>query len=1220
MSDAEREESSHREESPERTYLHIRPTTEAPGPETVAAHMRRLHQLEGEHDPSGLLDRVGGPPAVTTEWLLVSSGGEDPHVDYYVGVDDESALESLERILRGLFPDTYELERTSDPVFPVDTGTGSNLAAIEFEGVTERRSDWQTRLTPFEAFRTDEHARVPLSSVAETMANSTVPMVYQALLRPKPDWTARRDDRELDIRMNEDTLRGRLTNTVFGVPDPEDDSLYEADRERIEEMDARNAHRSFEVNARAAALPTAETDGSSSTATIRELVGALGEVGHTTYEFDGTVATGETGERILEDIEDRVFHPADYERLATSLPWRENRSRGIVADVSEVANVCLLAGDGLTAAGERAVALTPDDRTTRPRPPTDRLAPYRTDGMPIGLLRTQDGTTADRITLSPALQRLHVALFGRTGSGKSVALTNLILHNAAVTDGADILIDSKGDGMPIEYLRSHYALHGDLEDVYHFDCTELLPALSFFDIRDQLESGIDRSTAVEDVVDHYIEVLVGIMGHERFYRAVRSPDIIRYLTKALFDPIHGSEAFSHRDLQQAASRMHGTRDPPPVVDEDLQAMLGGIAANSERSFHELMQGVANRIEKVPAYERLGQLFNHVPEDGEDPHFDLREVLDEDAVVIIDTSGLRPENRRGVTLVLLSALWTALRRRAGEADDGPTPIEERTEQLLTGDGGTARVDDGASVRGTALEGHDRADEGTGGDVPLVNLYLEEAAEYATSGLLAELLSQGRGFGLSMTLAMQFPGQLEEESTRAYREVLNNVGTVLTGNVAVDSALTTRLATEDMPPAEVGNRLRALSRGEWLASVPAPFDEEAPRPFVLESMPLPAGHPEGDDPLSDAREDAFQAMLEVVHDRTRMQYGLEVGTDYEVAASEVTDDRGTGPSTDLPETSPRVDSALPYTERIPSMVEYDEEAHALVCGTCSNRYDPTSTGMRHAITCCHDLESVDRDDVPICEISLKLSDEERAASEYVDRQLAFLQAVYAAHQQRYDDLAYDIVEDSMVRLQEYVGIESEAIDDLIEDGLLAHDSDHPHRLYTVTSEGRSEIRVGHREGVAHGDGKGDLSESSLHVAMVEVGRRYLEQEFREDPGSVVEEVVTYHEIDEHRLDAAGLDADGQVVATLEAERVNHDINEAVPADYDKMAACDPEAAVWVTKGQGEGHEVLERLNDPADGTVRVEKTYSESTPPQQFRIDESGCTAILPMRTVKNVLSE
>ncbi|WP_224271074.1 hypothetical protein [Haloprofundus salinisoli] len=93
-----------------------------------------------------------------------------------------------------------------------------------------------------------------------------------------------------------------------------------------------------------------------------------------------------------------------------------------------------------------------------------------------------------------------------------------MLTNHNVTDGADILIDPKGDGMPEEYLRAHYAKYGSLENVYYFDCAKVLPALSFFDIRDQLNAGIDRTTAVEDIVDHYIEILQGIMGQDRFDR------------------------------------------------------------------------------------------------------------------------------------------------------------------------------------------------------------------------------------------------------------------------------------------------------------------------------------------------------------------------------------------------------------------------------------------------------------------------------------------------------------------------------------------------------------------------------------------------------------------------------------------------------------------------------------------------------------------------------
>ena len=137
-----------------KTYIHIQPTTEAPDARTVESHMRRLHGLEGEHDPSGLLGRLSDPPAVTTEWVLVSSGGDDPHVDYF-GVDDPATLDALEHTLRGLFPDTYELERVDDSILPASDEETRNLAAVEFAGVPERRSDWQTRLARFETFRTD---------------------------------------------------------------------------------------------------------------------------------------------------------------------------------------------------------------------------------------------------------------------------------------------------------------------------------------------------------------------------------------------------------------------------------------------------------------------------------------------------------------------------------------------------------------------------------------------------------------------------------------------------------------------------------------------------------------------------------------------------------------------------------------------------------------------------------------------------------------------------------------------------------------------------------------------------------------------------------------------------------------------------------------------------------------------------------------------------------
>jgi hypothetical protein len=335
------------------------------------------------------------------------------------------------------------------------------------------------------------------------------------------------------------------------------------------------------------------------------------------------------------------------------------------------------------------------------------------------------------------------------------------------------------------------------------------------------------------------------------------------------------------------------------------------------------------------------------------------------------------------------------------------------------------------------------------------------------------------------------------------------------------------------------------------------------------------------------------------------------------------------------------------------------------------------MRRAISCCSSLEAVDPDDIPITDVNLKLTRAERAETDLLDRELLLLQVVHNAQQLRYEPPEYDLLHDSMIRLLEYVGASNEDVQRLIEAGYLTHDANHPHRLYSVTPAGRNVIGEAYREGVDFGHGKGDLEESSLHVMMVEVGYRHLVRSYRDNPESPVTEVIKYFDLDRasietigpvgadeadgdvatnlnedevtdteaegmteaaadtdanvsaessdttphtesRRIDAAGLDAEGNVVVTLEAERVNHDVRRAVPADYDKMAACDPDEAIWVCWKQKEGYTILRALNDPLDGITRVEKEYSPTTPPHQYRIDTPGLTAMYNVEYLRDRL--
>jgi hypothetical protein len=255
-----------------------------------------------------------------------------------------------------------------------------------------------------------------------------------------------------------------------------------------------------------------------------------------------------------------------------------------------------------------------------------------------------------------------------------------------------------------------------------------------------------------------------------------------------------------------------------------------------------------------------------------------------------------------------------------------------------------------------------------------------------------------------------------------------------------------------------------------------------------------------------------------------------------------------------------------------------------------------------------------------VNLKLSRDERAASDYSLQQLLFLQAVYNAAQLRYDPPEYDLLSDSMLRLQEYVGIESDAVEELLDADLLRHDTDHPHRLYSVTADGRHAIGEGHRRGLDYGDGKGDLGESTQHILGVELTRQWLEAAYVADPESPVATVETYYERDPDRLDLVGLDDDETIRVTVEVERVNNDLAEAAPSDYDKMAACDPDEAIWVVMVNRDAHQIIQALNDPADGAPRVTKSWAKTTPPQTYAIDTPGMTAVYPLEYLRKQLHE
>jgi len=1200
-----------------RTYIEIRPSTKplnrAAVSQATTLLYESLYNLSNSSTWPSLKKRSQQP---LIEWLLVADGQPDTSIRYLVGTTHDKFLDELEAILRTAFPNTYELTQVdwhpqqltpshspptdNDGSTPATADTQSQpyAAGVEYRGVAKIRQDWQTSLASFDELtdhsrktqpekQKSNSRRVPLATLVETLCDSAVPVVYQVICSPLGDQRVDVEQYRYDLECALVTPADRLLNFVFprSKEKLEPENLARPYRDRLTELETRDLRRTFCLSARAVAL-TNDTNSEQAETTARRLTNVFGHLSGPFHSIHGHLITDTNRDtpasQLFEDICRRTYPEPTYETLKSRLPWKPHESAGIVVAPDELPGFCLIDGVGLTSSGQRALEARQSERTGLSLPSPDHLAQYTGTGQALCMPLTDDRQPYQSpFVLPPTLQDRHLFVIGDTGSGKSVLTTGAMLSNVEATDGPEILFDYKGGGTAEEYLQAHYTAHDGLEDVSYFDLTEILPALSIFDIRSLLDSGLSREEARSRIAGHYEEILAGLMGEEQYYGATESTKAIRNHLRALYDPIHGTDTVSHKDLYRALQRTLSDQTPPPTSDERLTEYFAGLLERDRDVFNMVLGGAVARVEIIATDDRLAPLFDHVhhtpteedntESDETDPHFDFTDVIDNDTVVIFDFGGMEERIKRALTLVLLSNLWIALKARSA--------AQKTSHQ----------------------------------QPPRVNLYLEEAKDIAATQLVDTLLSQGRSFGLSLMLGVQFPGQLDSPnpSNHTYEEALNEIGTFVVGNVSIEDDLAKALATDDVPPTKVARRLAAIRHGEWLVRPAATFGSPAPRPFLGRSLPAPNGHPASETPLDDEQHQAFNTAFELTALETWNEAGLKYESDHPGTENGSDDDDTTE------EASLRVDSLLPHTKRLPEYVSYDESIHALCCGSCENRYDPTIEGLKRSIECCRSLTDVESDDIPVCDINLKLTAEERDLSDWSDRQLLFLQTVYNAQQLRYDPLEYDLLHDSMIRLQEYVGIETDEIAPLLEADLLRHDTDHPHRLYTVSSEGRSTIGESYRKGVDYGHGVGDLDESSEHVLGVEVTRQHLEEAYAEDPESDVTDVVPYYELDDqHRLDLAGVNADGEIIVTAEVERINHDVRRAVPADFDKMAACEPEAAIWVVMKQADGHKILSALNDPLEGPPRVEKTYAKTTPPQQFRIDTPGMTAVYPAEWLRD----
>jgi hypothetical protein len=788
----------------------------------------------------------------------------------------------------------------------------------------------------------------------------------------------------------------------------------------------------------------------------------------------------------------------------------------------------------------------------------------------------------------------HLLIAGASGSGKSTTATHAVTSGHAAIDGATVVIDPKGDGWPTQLLRAHYKQHGSLENVYYFDLEVAVPAISFFDLRPHLDAGIHREFAIKKLNDQFLELLDHVKPSG--FDAIRSPDVIRYLVRALFDPVHGEDAFPITDLIEAAYQLRRNGTVPEVSTDVDDALVTSLTDGPEHTRDQILQGAVTRIEKFYGNGALRPMFEQSSADPADA-FRFDRFLTEDALLVFDLGGLSNDGQRVIANTLLSQLWWALKRRTRRAENEPATVLA---------------------------------------------FIDEIAQLHVESRLEALIALGRGHKLGLIPMLQFPSQLETTESNAEAEVLTNIQSYLLGQVPNDDALVARLADSTMSEAELRNRLTELPLDRWLFKPASMREIGSIPPHMIAEAPLPAGHPDSPNPLTDAEETQFEDALDQCRTRTDDHYTVSYGATTDTATETAA---GTEPGTEAPHefdaaTLKTLDTTgytttLPFVDELPDPIAYDPDRNAITCTTCDRTYTADINGIRESITCHATRDEIDAATIPPVKLGVTLTPDEIDAAPVTTKQLCALQLLYNIAEKRHQQCELDLVHNQLTAVLRRLSIDTDTLNPLVEAGYLTRDQLKQYVYYTVTAEGRDILNESNRKTIDWGDGTGDLTESLLHRVMVEALFRYVKQHYVDETTSPVTSVQPYYELTPEqadaadldgrvRLDIAGFDTDGDLCLAGEAERKNNDYRTAAVTDYDQLAALDVDHALWVVPSSSRGQTaVLQPLGDPPDSlndpSPRI-KQYSPNTRIEQISgIDAPGMTDIFTLNELRAALT-
>lgn len=390
----------------------------------------------------------------------------------------------------------------------------------------------------------------------------------------------------------------------------------------------------------------------------------------------------------------------------------------------------------------------------------------------------------------------HMYAIGKTGTGKSEFLKHMIRQD--INNGAGLcFIDPHGDAVEdiLKYIPPHRA-----EDVIYFRPSDLdrPMGLNLLEAKTEDQKHFVTASVINMMYKLFDPYKTGIVG-PRFEHAVRNA-----MLTIMYEP-----GTTFIELMRVLTDSKYVQELLPKVQDPIirRYWTDQIAQTSDFHKSEVLDYITSKFGRFVTNKLIRNIIGQ-----SESSFNFREVMDTGKILLINLSKgeLGEENSSFLGLILVPRILMAAMSRSDIPED------------------------------------DRRD---------FYLYVDEFQNFTTPDF-AQILSEARKYRLSLTVANQFIGQIDEEVKNA---IFGNVGTMITYRVGVSDA--SYLAHEFAPVFSEDDLLNIERYHVYIKT-------------IVKNEPVPPFSMDLSMDIDKIKAQSNERVAEVVREMSRLKYGRDV----------------------------------------------------------------------------------------------------------------------------------------------------------------------------------------------------------------------------------------------------------------------------------------------------------------------------------------------------------